>query len=148
MGDSCPRKARTGSPSSFVRQRFARRERGLRHPHPPLRLRCARLLWLLAARTVPRWGCPSLNVPDGGCPRVNSSGPGLIAAHTVPRWVARPLNVPGGGCPRLAVLGCGCPPLDSIRVWWPTSGQLPAPVARRGLLPAGLAGPEGVAGGG
>jgi hypothetical protein len=34
MGDSCPRRARSGSPSSFVRRRCACRERGLRHPHP------------------------------------------------------------------------------------------------------------------
>jgi hypothetical protein len=34
IGDVCPRKARTSSPASFVRLRFAWRGRGLRHPHP------------------------------------------------------------------------------------------------------------------
>jgi hypothetical protein len=45
IGDSCLRTAQTGSPSLFVRLRFARRGAGA-SPPAPLRLRFARLLWL------------------------------------------------------------------------------------------------------
>ena len=76
MGDSCPRKARTGSPSSFVRRRCARRERGLRHPHPPSRHRFARLLRLAATVGFPAWVCRR-----GLLARL-----GLVAAGLCPAW--------------------------------------------------------------
>jgi hypothetical protein len=126
IGDSCLQIAQTWSPSSFCAASLRSPPAGAPPPAPPVRLRFARLLWLLAAVPFPASVThrSSVGLRFARLPR-------LLAANCCPAGVTRRgwqafVSLGSGGCPRPIAVQRGLP--TAVRVGLRVARRLPTAI--------------------